>query len=93
MQHIRAIEHRPPYSTSSERFSNYDDSVICAEFIVEAKIFGTQNIVEVFFPRPSHPGQGVGLSLPSPQVAKAIARALLTVAEGDASEISGRFSE
>ena len=88
---VKGIQHRAPYSTQSFPYSDYSDFVNCDEFIVNKKVTGKLVDVMVFFPLPSAPERGIGLSLPSPEIAVAVARALLTVAEGYASEVRTTF--
>jgi hypothetical protein len=89
---VKGIQHRAPYSTQeASAYSDYSDYVNCDEFIVNKKVTGKLVDVMVFFPLSSAPQRGIGLSLPSPEIAVAVARALLTVAEGYASEVRTTF--
>ena len=92
MPMIEGIQQRKPYSHSTLAHSHYSQSVSCDEFVVKKQSYGENVNVNLFFPSSYAPKQGVGLSFPSPEVAIAVGRALLTVAEGCASEIRGRFS-
>jgi hypothetical protein len=88
---VKGIQHRAPYSNQSFPYSDYSDSVNCDGFIVNKKVTGKLVDVMVFFPLSSAPERGIGLSLPSPEIAVAVARALLTVAEGCVSEVKITF--
>lgn len=91
MPQVRGIQHREPYSHSALDYSNYDRFIDCAEFIVEKQSYGEEVYISIFFPRSTAPKQGVGLQLPSPEVAIAVGRALLTVGEGYISEMESHF--
>ncbi len=88
---IKGIQRREPYSHSASEYSDYDRCVNCAEFVVKRQSRGDEVEVNIFFPRLATPSQGVGLSIPSPDIAIAVGRALPTVAEGYSSEMRGRF--
>lgn len=88
---ITGIQRRVPDAHSTQNYADYDDFVECAEFAVRRQSNGEKVEVSVFFPRSGTPEQGVGLSLPSLEVAIAVGRALLTVAEGRLAEVVGRF--
>lgn len=91
MPQIRGIQHREPYSHSKLDYSSYDRFIDCSEFIIEKQSYGEKVYINIFFPRSTAPKQGVGLQLPSLEVAIAVGRALLTVGEGYASEMKGHF--
>ena len=88
---ITGIQRRVPAADSAQNYADYDDFVECAEFAVRRQGDGERVEVNLFFPRSGTPEQGVGLSLPSLEVAIAVGRALLTVAEGHLTEVVGRF--
>ncbi len=92
MQLVKGIQHTPPRSNSSG-YTNRDWSINCSEFVVNAQTIGELVDIKVFFPSPSKSQEGIGLSFCSPGTAVAVARALLTVAEGCVSEIRGHFGE
>ncbi len=92
MSVITGIQRRAPDAHSTQKYASYDDFVECAEFAVRRQSRDGQNVeISVFFPRSGTPERGVGLSLPSLEVAIAVGRALLTVAEGQLTEMVGRF--
>ena len=89
---ITGIQRRVPDARSKQNYADYDDFVECAEFAVRRQSGDGEKVqVNLFFPRSGTPEQGVGLSLPSLDIAIAIGRALLTVAEGRLTEVVGRF--
>ena len=89
---IRGIQHREPYSHSQLDHSTFDHYIVCAEFVIEKRSYAEKVVrINIFFPGATAPSQGVGLELPSAAVAIAVGRALLTVGEGYASEMKGRF--
>lgn len=79
MPMITGIQQRKPYSHSGASSSNYNHPVNSDEFSI--KRYKDDSIRIFFKDSPAH-GQGVGLHLPSPYVATALARALLMVSEG-----------
>lgn len=89
---ITGIQHRSPNQLSRRSFADYSDFIECGEFAVRsgASAEGLTE-VEVYFPRLGTPDQGVGLRFPSREIAIAVARAVLTVAEGHLGEAGGRF--
>jgi len=91
MKMVQGIQRREPYSHSANPYSHYYHRVGCKEFVVERRSSGKDVSVEVFFPRASAPKQGVGISLPSIELAVAVGRALLTVAEGCVDKMEGSF--
>jgi len=92
-QQITGIQRWEAPRHSDSKFSNHDFTIECAEFVVTARKdrAGDVQDVELFFPRIDEPEQGVGLRLPSRQIAFALARALISVAEGHLSEARGSF--
>jgi hypothetical protein len=89
---ITGIQRRAPDAHSTQKYASYDDFVESAEFAVRRQSRDGENVeISVFFPRSGTPERGVGLSLPSLEVAIAVGRALLTVAEGQLTEMVGRF--
>lgn len=89
---ITGIQRRAPDARSTQKYASYDDFVESAEFAVRRQSRDGENVeISVFFPRSGTPERGVGLSLPSLDIAIAVGRALLTVAEGHLTEVVGRF--
>ena len=88
---ITGIQHRVPNAHSTQNYADYDDFVECVEFVVRRQNGDEKVEVTVFFPRSGTPEQGVGLSLPSLEIAIAVGRAVQTVAEGQLTEVVGRF--
>jgi len=89
---VTSIQRRPPNELSSGNYSSYDNFVECAGFHVSRRPGAGRAVeVEVYFPRSGTPEQGVGLLFPSAETAIAVARALLSVAEGYVSEIKARL--
>jgi len=83
---IRGIQHRAPFGHSSRAYSDYTHPIDSDEFVVE-KYPADQ--IRLFLRRTSAHDEGVGLLLPSSGTTLALARALLTVAEGHSSTMSG----
>ena len=88
---IKGTQHRDPYTGSSLGFSNDDTWKNCEEFRVKRSGNNKEISVELFFPELKNPEVGVGLEMPSAEIAIAVGRALLTVAEGCADEVTVRF--
>jgi len=89
---ITGIQRRAPDAHSTQKYASYDDFVECAEFAVRRRSREGEGVeISVFFPRSGTPERGVGLSLPSPDIAIAVGRALQTVGEGHLTEVVGRF--
>ena len=88
---IRGIQRKAPKAGSDKGYSDHDDWANCEEFVVKKCAFPQTVSIELFFPRFKKPKEGVGLEMPSVEVATAVGRALLTVAEGCADEVVVRF--
>jgi hypothetical protein len=88
---IKGIQRKGQYAGSTKGYSDYDDWSTSEEFIVKKLRYEEKVSVELFFPRLTNPKEGVGLEMPSPEVAIAVGRALLTVADGCADEVTVRF--
>ena len=89
---ITGIQYRSRNQLSRRTFADYSDFIECEEFAVKSKDAADgKTEVEVYFPRLGTPDQGVGLRFPSREIAVAVARAVLTVAEGHLGEAGGRF--
>jgi hypothetical protein len=88
MHSITGIQRRAPYSHSGANSSHYDHSVDSDEFsITKSKA----NRIRIFFKHTSEDAQGVGLYLPSTDVATALGRALLMVSEGYSNDVTISF--
>ena len=85
MPRITGIQQREPYSHSAASSSDYDHTVDSDEFSIKGY---KDNSVRIFFKRSSLHGQGVGLYLPSIDVATALGRALLMVSEGYSNSVT-----
>lgn len=88
---ITSIQLREPYSHSAASYSEYSHPVNAAEFQVKRQARGEDIEVRIFFPCSGALGQGVGLSLPSLEVTRAVGQALLMIAEGYLNEMTGRL--
>jgi hypothetical protein len=88
---IRGIQRKAQYVGSTKGYSNYDQWSYPEEFVVKKLRYEDKVAFELFFPQCTNPKEGVGLEMSSPQVAVAVGRALLTVAEGCADEVTVRF--
>jgi hypothetical protein len=85
MHRITGIQKRAPFSHSGASSSHYDHSIDSEEFsITKSK----SNRIRIFFEHSSAHGQGVGLYLPSTDVATALGRALLMVSEGYSNDVT-----
>lgn len=91
MKRVTATQHREPYVGSGSSFSRYDYAVSSKDFVIERRSSGKDVIVDVFFPRVGLPKQGVGISLPSTEIAMSVGYALLAVAGGGSDKIQGSF--
>jgi len=85
MSIIRGIQKREPYSHSYESKSDYDHSIESDEFSIKKS---KDSDIEIFFKRSSFHAQGVGLHIPSTELATALGRALLLVSEGYSSNVT-----
>jgi hypothetical protein len=90
---IKGIQHTARRSNAILPYTDRDWRINCDEFVVERELVGKRIGIKVFFPLSSAPQTGVGLLFESPKAAVAVARTLLSVAEGCASEIRGHFTE
>lgn len=88
---ITGIQRKPEYVGSNKGYSDYDDYSHCQELAVKRVDCGGKASFELFFPQLNNPNEGVGLGFPSPEIAVAVGRALLTVAEGCAEEVTVHF--
>ena len=88
---IRGIQRKAQHIGSAKGYSDYDDWSHSEEFVVKKLRYEDKVSFELFFPRHTNPREGVGLEMPSSEVAIAVGRALLTVAEGCADEVTVRF--
>ena len=93
MEIIRVIQRTAARSNMILPYTNRDWTINCDGFLVEKELTGKLTGIKLFFPLPSAPQTGIGLSFKSPKAVVAVARALLTVAEGCADEIRGQFPE
>ena len=85
MPKITGIQRRAPYSHSAASYSDYDHTVVSDEFSIKRY---RDDRIRIFFKLSSAHGQGVGLSLPSTDVATTFGRALLMVSEGYSSDVT-----
>jgi len=85
MPQILGIQRREPFEHSAASSSQYDHPIASDEFTIRKH---SNNSIRVFFKRSSAHSQGVGLLLPSTEVAIVLSRALLMVAEGYSTEIT-----
>ena len=90
-QTIQGIQRKAPKAGSDKGFADHDDWSHCEGFVVKKLIHIEPVSVELFFPSLNNPQEGVGLGMPSVEAAIAIGRALLTVAEGCADEVTVHF--
>ncbi len=88
---IRGIQRKAPKAGSDKGYSDHDDWANCEEFVVKKWSFPQTVSVELFFPGFKNPKEGVGLEMPSVEVAIAVGRALLMVGEGYTDEVRVRF--
>lgn len=88
---IRGIQRKAPKAGSDKGYANHDDWSHSEEFVVKRLRYEEKVFFELFFPGHTNSKEGVGLEMPSPEVAVAVGRALLTVAEGCADEVIVRF--
>lgn len=88
---IRGIQRREPIAGSSKGYSDHDDWANGEEFVVKKWSSEKTVSVELFFPDFKNPKEGVGLEVPSVEVAIAVGRALLMVGEGYTDEVTVRF--
>ena len=88
MPSITGIQRRAPYSHSAASFSDYDHTVNSDEFSIKRY---KDNSIRIFFKRSSAHGQGIGLYLPSIDVAIAFGRALLMISEGYSNDVTISF--
>ena len=85
MRRITGVQKRAPHSHSVVSSSHYGNSIDSGEFsITEPKA----NRIRIFLRRSSEHEQGVGLHLPSTDVAIALGRALLIVSEGYSDDVT-----
>jgi hypothetical protein len=90
-QAIQGMQRKAPKAGSDKGFADHDDWSHCEEFMVK-KVRDTQPVsIELFFPSLNNRQEGVGLGMLSAEIAVAVGRALLTVAEGSADEVIVRF--
>lgn len=85
MPNIRGIQKRAPYSHSTASSSDYDHVVDSDEFSIKRY---KDNSIRIFFKRSTLHGQGVGLYLPSSDLAISFGRALLMVSEGYSTDVA-----
>lgn len=85
MPTITGIQQRGPFSHSGAKSSDYDHLIDSDEYSIERYEDGR---IKIFFRRSSLKGQGVGLVLPSSDVATAFGRSLLIVSEGYSTNIT-----
>ena len=85
MRRITGIQKRAPYSHSAASSSRYDHGIDSDAFSVTKS---KANRIRIFFRHSSEHGQGVGLYLPSANVATALGRALLMVSEGHSDDVT-----
>ena len=85
MSRIRGIQKREPFSHSDASSSDYDHTVDSDEFSIKRY---KDSGIRIFFKRSSLHGQGVGLYLPSADLAIAFGRALLMVSEGYSTDVT-----
>ena len=85
MQWVTGIQKRAPHSRSSASYANYDDTVNSDEFSIRKY---KDKSIRIFFRRSSAHDQGVGLHLPSKDVATAFGHALLMVSEGHSDNVT-----
>ena len=85
MSQITGIQKREPYSHSNASSSDYDHIIDSDEYSIKKY---RDDRIRIFFKRSSLLGQGVGLLLPSSDVATAFGRSLLIVSEGYSTDIT-----
>ena len=85
MHRITGIQKRAPYSHSAASYSDYDHPIDSDEFSITRS---KANRIRIFFKHSSAHGQGVGLYLPSPDVATAFGHALLMISEGHSDNVT-----
>jgi len=85
MSQITGIQKREPYSHSNASSSDYDHIINSDEFSIKKY---KDDRIRIFFKRSSLHGQGVGLLLPSSDLATAFGRSLLIVSEGYSTDIT-----
>ena len=85
MQWVTGIQKRAPHSRSSASYANYDDTVNSDEFSIRKY---KDKSIRIFFRRSSEHDQGVGLHLPSKDVATAFGHALLMISEGNSDNVT-----
>lgn len=85
MPQITGTQKREPFSHSNASSSDYVHIIDSDEFSIKKYKDGR---IKIFFKRSSSHGQGVGLSLPSSDVATAFGRSLLIVSEGYSTDIT-----
>ena len=88
---IKGIQRKAPKAGSDKGYSDHDDWANCEEFVVKKWSYEQTTSIELFFPGFKNPKEGVGLGMPSVEVAIAIGRALLMVSEGYSNEVTVRF--
>lgn len=89
---VKGMIRKVPPSHSRGSYANYDHSVPCSQFIVQKHSEDDGGVqVTIFFPSMDETEQGVGLSLQSLENTIVVGRALVTLAEGNLSELRGNF--
>ena len=92
MQRVIGIQRKERASNQdSGAFRNCDHYCHCEGFVVDKSPLEALQGIEVFFPSPSDSKVGVGLTFDSPEVAAAVAHALLSVADGGVSRTQVTF--
>jgi hypothetical protein len=88
---IRGIQRKAQFVGSTKGYSDHDHWSHSEEFVVKRLRYEDRIALKLFFPQYTNPKEGVGLEMPSPEVALAVGKVLLTVAEGCADEVIVRF--
>jgi len=85
MSIITGIQQRKPYSHSGASSSNYNHPINTDEFVINKY---KDNRIRIFFKQSTSHRQGVGLDLPSADIATSLARAILMVSEGYSNNVT-----
>ncbi len=88
---VIGIQRREEYEHSDKGYSHYDRPVNSDKVVISKVEIGNETQIKIFLPSLEETSQGVGLLLPSCDIAIALGRALLTVSEGYSKKIEAHF--